>query len=261
MRADDTVHGIRGVLYELRAMYRNATWAAPEHLPLSQRIGMTTAHNLIETYKADGIHGVVKAMTPNPFAPIVDEVTSKTPSDARSLTRTFVASGLDAASLLPAFKAPGVAKSPTRLVVGGGRTPAAPAVEATRGIPGLSFADDGFATWAKVAGDEKAFARIVQEADALHVTDIYRGSLPPGSGSQLLAEGLKAAGGIRSGQRLIFKNIINPETIAAYEAGASAGTSLLGRTGTKALGYLGLEATTFEFQIVRGKLDLIIGVK
>ena len=56
---------------------------------------------------------------------------------------------------------------------------------AARAVPGLSVTNDGMAIWAKVAGDPKAFARIVQEPGALHVTDIFRGAQGPGSGSQI----------------------------------------------------------------------------
>jgi RHS repeat-associated protein len=131
---------------------------------------------------------------------------------------------------------------------------------AAKAVPRISVAEDSMAIWAKVAGDPKAFARLVREPGALHVTDVFRGAQGPGSGSQILAAGLKA-GGMSPGQQLVFKNIINEETLAAYRAGASASSSLLGRLGSKALGQLGLEASSFEFQVVRGKLDLVIGVK
>ena len=68
-------------------------------------------------------------------------------------------------------------------------------------------------------------------------------------------------GGLSSGQQLVFKGIINPETLAAYQSGGSAAESLLGRLGSKTLGQMGMEASSFEFQMVRGKLDLVIGVK
>jgi RHS repeat-associated protein len=124
----------------------------------------------------------------------------------------------------------------------------------------LSVSNDGIATWVKVPGNEKAFARIVDEKGALHVTDIFGGGLPAGSGSQILAAGLKASG-MRSGQQLVFKSVINEETLATFRAGGNAAESHLGRLGSKALGQLGLEASSFEFRMVRDKLDLAIGVK
>jgi hypothetical protein len=120
--------------------------------------------------------------------------------------------------------------------------------------------NDGIATWVKVPGDPKAFARIVEESGALHVTDIFRGGLPPGAGSQILAEGLKAAG-VRHGQTVVFEGVINTETIAAARTGQSAANSLLGRLGAKALRALGLEPANIEYQVMRGKLAVIIMVK
>lgn len=131
---------------------------------------------------------------------------------------------------------------------------------AAKGVPGLSVSNDGIAIWAKVAGDAKASARVLQEPGALHVTDIFRGAQGAGSGSQILAAALRE-GGLSSGQRLVFKGIINPETLATYQAGGSAAESLLGRLGSKTLNQMGMEASSFEFQLVRGKLDLVIGVK
>lgn len=135
-----------------------------------------------------------------------------------------------------------------------------PASGSLLALRGLNVTDDGIAVWVKVASDPKAFARIERASDGLHVTDIFRGGLPAGSGSQILATGLRA-GGLSSGQKLVFKGIINQETLAAYRAGESAASSLLGRLGGKALGQVGLKASSFEFQMVRGKLDLVIGIK
>jgi hypothetical protein len=94
----------------------------------------------------------------------------------------------------------------------------------------------------------------------LNVTDIYSGGLPSGSGSQMLTEGLQAAG-LKSGGQFSFTGIINPETIAAYQNGVNASESLLGKVGLKAVNDLGMKATSVEYQIVHGKLGITIGVK
>jgi RHS repeat-associated protein len=130
----------------------------------------------------------------------------------------------------------------------------------TRAVPGLSVTNDGFATWAKVAGDPKAFARVVEGADGLHVTDVFRGSQPPGSGSQILAAALRGAG-FAPGRQVIFKSIINAETLATHQAGGAAAESLLGRTGAKAIGQLGAEPTSFGFKSIGDKLSLAIRTK
>jgi hypothetical protein len=132
-------------------------------------------------------------------------------------------------------------------------------VHNTYGGPKLSVSSDGFATWVRVAGDSKAFARIEREGRAVHVTDIFRGSQPAGSGSQILVAGLRA-NGLRTGDQLVFKGIINPETLQTYSSGGDASASLLGRLGTRALGDLGLASGSAEFQMVRGKLNLVIHV-
>jgi hypothetical protein len=105
-----------------------------------------------------------------------------------------------------------------------------------------------------------AYARILRDTDALRVTDVFRGALPAGSGSRILAEGLKGAA-LVSGQRLIFSGITNAETLAHYESGLIAADSLLGRLGAKALRQIGLEPVTYEFETVRGKLNLLVVVR
>jgi RHS repeat-associated protein len=124
----------------------------------------------------------------------------------------------------------------------------------------IAIEDDGIAVWAKIRGDSKAFTRIIKEPGALRVTDTFRGSQPPGTGTQLLMAALRTTG-VKHGQQLVFEGIINPETVATFRAGGSAADSLLGHVGSKALKELGYEASGFEFRLVRDKLDLIIGVK
>jgi hypothetical protein len=124
----------------------------------------------------------------------------------------------------------------------------------------LTVSVDGIAFWVKVAGDPKAYARILRDTDALRVTDISRGALPAGSGALILAEGLRAAT-LASGQRLIFSGITNAETLAHCESDLIAADSLLGRLGARALRQIGLEPVAYQFELVRGKLDLQIVVR
>lgn len=125
---------------------------------------------------------------------------------------------------------------------------------------GVTVSNDGIATWVKVTSDSKAMVRIEAGSSGLSVTDIFKGNLPTGSGSELLAAGLQATG-LKSGGQFSFIGIINPETLAAYQSGVAASDSLLGRVGTNALGKMGLEASTIQYQMVRGKLNLVIEVK
>ena len=127
-------------------------------------------------------------------------------------------------------------------------------------LRGITTSNDGIATWVKVSDNPKAVVRIEPTSAGLNVSDIYSGGLPSGSGSELLATGLNASG-IKSGDQFTFSGVINPETLEAYKNGMVAADSLLGKVGIKALEKMELEASTVEYQIVRGKLNLIIRVK
>ena len=149
------------------------------------------------------------------------------------------------------------------------RVPAPGAQPNRAEMPGTTSTDKGFktsndgmgATWVKVPGDPKASVRIEQGYDGVtNVTDIFSGSLPRGGGSDLLATGLKTVG-VKSGGQFRFTGIINPETVAAYQGGVAPADSLLGKVGIKALEKMGLEASTVQYELVRGKLALTIGVK
>lgn len=59
----------------------------------------------------------------------------------------------------------------------------------------------------------------------------------------------------------MFEGIINPQTLAAFRAGGSAVSSVLGRAGSRALSRLGLQASSFDFQTVGDGVNLVIGVK
>jgi len=93
----------------------------------------------------------------------------------------------------------------------------------------------------------------------VEVTDIYRRTLPPGSGSMLLVKTLEHYDAIPY-KRLIFTNIENAPTIETYKLGRDAAESVLGRVGRRALEKLGLNPTEFRFEMFRGKLNLIIEV-
>ncbi|HEY6725434.1 MAG TPA: RHS repeat-associated core domain-containing protein, partial [Polyangiaceae bacterium] len=136
----------------------------------------------------------------------------------------------------------------------------APAVASAKPPPVLSVSNDGIATWVKVSGDPKAFGRFERFGGVVNVTDVFRGSQPTGTGSEILVAGLRAEG-FRQGEKLVFKGIINEETLAAYKAGGTAAESLLGRLGSKSLKKMGIEASSHEFQMAGDKLNMKIGVK
>lgn len=125
---------------------------------------------------------------------------------------------------------------------------------------GITVTRDPFSIRATVAGDARAFARIEVEGSVARVTDVFRGGLPRGGGSDLVAAALRESG-VGSGGQLVFSNITNASTRAAFAAGGNPATSVLGRTGTRALQQLGLQPSSFAFQEVRGKLSLVIGIQ
>ncbi|MBP0036054.1 MAG: hypothetical protein J7524_23310, partial [Roseofilum sp. Belize BBD 4] len=129
-------------------------------------------------------------------------------------------------------------------------------------LPELRFWQDDFSINADVPSAEtpRPFVRAELPArDVVEVTDIYRRTLPPGSGSMLLVKTLEHYDAIPY-KRLIFTNIENAPTIETYKLGRDAAESVLGRVGRRALEKLGLNPTEFRFEMFRGKLNLIIEV-
>jgi hypothetical protein len=127
-------------------------------------------------------------------------------------------------------------------------------------IPGgLRIENDGIATWVKSKKNPQALVRIEEAFGALLVTDIYRKDLPEGSGSVMLAEGLRAlkAG---PGTEIIVGEVINEPTKAAYKADADPATSKLGKTTVRALEILGLTVGSMRWEMRRGKLTIVVKV-
>ena len=108
--------------------------------------------------------------------------------------------------------------------------------------------------------DAKANVRIERTNSGLKVTDLYKGNLPQGSGSSLLAIGLKAEG-IKTKDKFTIAGIINLETLEAFRNGVPAEQSLLGKTTKNALKKLGLEPSKIQYSQEKGKLSLTVEVK
>lgn len=115
---------------------------------------------------------------------------------------------------------------------------------------------DEFSIQATIHSDNAAFFRATMpEPGVVDVDSIFKGSLP--SGSDFLAHALKSHNAIPS-KRLVFSGIVNAETKAAFEQGIPAADSLIGRSGARALESLGIEPKSFRYEVVRGKLNLVI---
>jgi hypothetical protein len=128
-------------------------------------------------------------------------------------------------------------------------------------LPEILFSRDSFSVKATIPGDPKAYARIeLPELGIANITDIFKGGLPKGGGSDLLAKTLQSQG-VSPSKQLVFKNIINSPTIEAFEAGLNPADTVMGKVGQRTLEKLGLTPSSFRFEVNRGKLDLIIDVK
>lgn len=126
-------------------------------------------------------------------------------------------------------------------------------------LPEIRLSKDAFSIKGSVPGDEIARVRAMVSAPGeINVTDINRGALvPKGSGGDFLAEVLKGHNQLPT-KELRFTIINNPPTIEAYQAGLHPSKSVLGECGTKALESLGIKPTSYSWQIIKGKLALII---
>lgn len=120
---------------------------------------------------------------------------------------------------------------------------------------------DEFSIQAKIPGDDKAWFRAeLPEPGGVDVTALDKGALPDGMGGKFFAQVLKEHGAMPT-KRLVLKNVINPETRAAYTQGVAAADTLLGRCAANALRELGITPKSFRFEVVRGKLNLVIEMR
>ena len=114
--------------------------------------------------------------------------------------------------------------------------------------------------WVRANQNSDALARLERVGGEIHVTDLFRRDLPPGSGSDLLAQGLHAAG-VSPGQTIRLTNVINQPTLDAIRAGTPAADTVLGRSVTNALGQLGIAPQSISAQVVGSKLDIVVVVQ
>jgi hypothetical protein len=122
------------------------------------------------------------------------------------------------------------------------------------------YSDDFGATWAKVEGAPNDLARVERAGGELKVTDVFRRSQDEIRGADLVAAALQHEG-VRSGEIVTITGIENPLTLAAHQQGQAASSSVLGRTGISALGKLGLSASSVDWYVNRGKLNIVIQVR
>lgn len=99
-----------------------------------------------------------------------------------------------------------------------------------------------------------------REAERIDVPAIYRGDLAPGSGSALLARILQDHGVVP--RQLVFRFVEHESTLLALVQDGDPASTVLARSGARALSYLGLRAEGFRTERARGGgIDLVIDVR
>ena len=98
--------------------------------------------------------------------------------------------------------------------------------------------------------------RVISDG-VVSMSSIFKGELPEGFGSQIIAQVLKASDALPTKQ-LIIKGIVNTETLTAYRAGVAAENTLMARCAAKALKSLGIEPISFQYDNSLGPLNIII---
>ncbi len=138
----------------------------------------------------------------------------------------------------------------------------APGTAKPGGVPGgFTVTDDGYSTTVKSRANPNALARIEPEGGGVFkMTDVQKRDQPSGTGAALLAEALKAVKA-QPGNTLIIHNIVNRETVATHDAGGDPATSLLGRMSQRALEQIGLAPRSMTWEIIRGKLCIVIQIQ
>lgn len=125
----------------------------------------------------------------------------------------------------------------------------------------FSVERDEYSTTVRSRENGNAMARIeVEGGGVFKMTDVQKRDLPSGAGSDLLARALREvqAG---PGNTLIIHGIINPETVTVYDAKGLPDASLLGKMSEKALMKIGLAPASMSWEIIRGKLCIVIKIQ
>lgn len=127
-------------------------------------------------------------------------------------------------------------------------------------IPGGTIVEkDDFATTVKARKDPTALVRLEVDGQTLKLTDIFRRNLPPGTGVTLLAQALREVHAA-PGFELTIHGIINPETVDAHKQGTNPLESKLGKTAERALAEIGLTPRNARWEIIRGKLCIVMDI-
>jgi hypothetical protein len=122
----------------------------------------------------------------------------------------------------------------------------------------IQFERDQSSIQARVPGYPRAICRVeTPSPGVVECTDLFRGGLPEGTGNSLLSETLKTYD-VMPSKQLVLKGIINPPTLQAYSEGAAAEDTLVAKSATKALKSLGITPSSYQYEVVGDKLNIII---
>lgn len=125
-------------------------------------------------------------------------------------------------------------------------------------LPKLKLDSDEFSIKATIPGDEKAwFHASIPKEGTVVLEYIRKGNLPDGAGAHFLAEALKAHGALPT-NKVILKNVVNPQSLEAFRAGVLPEDTLVARSTTKALKELGVTPTAYRYEIAGDKVNIVI---
>jgi len=93
----------------------------------------------------------------------------------------------------------------------------------------------------------------------VHLLAIERGTLPKGTGGQLIAEALTLSQTLPT-RRLVIEEIINSPTIDAYTAGDAPESTVLGKTAASALDQMGLCPSRCCWDVGQFKMRMVIDI-
>jgi hypothetical protein len=124
---------------------------------------------------------------------------------------------------------------------------------------GTRVEQDDYAITVMARKDPNARVRIEVEGTEIKVTDIYKRELPSGSGSVLLAEGLRLAK-VAPGSDIIVGEVLNQPSRDAFARNEPPDGTPLGKTTARALELLGLTVKGMRWDQYRGKLRIVVKV-
>ena len=119
--------------------------------------------------------------------------------------------------------------------------------------------DDYGQTWARVAEHPYDHVIVERNGGTLTVKEVFREEQEEIRGSDLLAAALRHED-LQPGEIVILDNVINEETLGAYEGGLLPKDSKLGHTIENALDQLGLSIGSMDWYPSRDRLHIVIEV-